>query len=108
MSLKSRLLSACGIVVLGLALTSSSLAQEIPKAGACGVTAQAEAPFEQEAPFAEADSTEDTISLEELEKLVGAQRMCGIFCGRNDPSVTNCTFACGDAAMCWHGSCIYR
>ena len=44
------------------------------------------------------------MSAEEIEKLVGPQRMCQIFCGRNDPTVTNCTLACGDAAFCFYGS----
>lgn len=99
---KSRIWFLCAIMVLSFLVPASSHAD----AGSlAGVIQQNSA---EQAPSCENVGGEKTLSLEEIEKLVGPQRMCQIFCGRNDPTVTNCTLACGDAAFCFYGSCVYK
>lgn len=61
-----------------------------------------------QAPSCQDVGGDEILSVEEIAKIVGPQRMCQIFCGRNDPTVKNCTLACGDAAFCYYGSCVYK
>jgi hypothetical protein len=45
-----------------------------------------------------------TLTLEELERIVGRQNLCGALCGRFLPK---CSVSCGDAAGCTGQYCVY-
>lgn len=102
-----RLLLVVGVVALGLAVPMMAFAQDAPGAPVSGpgICLVSDAAAPSAAPSAPQQPKLDLQALEGMKKPV---RMCGIFCGRNAPEPVNCTLACGDAALCWHGSCIYQ
>lgn len=49
---------------------------------------------------------DESITLEQLNQMFGANKVCGVRCANTWPRV-NCTQVCGDAAGCYNGYCIY-
>jgi hypothetical protein len=103
-----RMLFVVGIVALGLAVPMMASAQEIPAAPASGPGVCLVSDASAQSPAPNGAPQKPAIDLQALEGMKKPVRMCGIFCGRNAPEPVNCSLACGDAALCWHGSCIYQ
>src|SRR5687768_594999 len=105
MSRKISLWCVAGLMALGLLIPMVSQAQEPSIVS----PVQGEISTPNQMPDVPGSSQDqEPLSLEDIKKMVGAHNVCGVFCGRNDPTVTNCTFACGDAAFCFYGSCVYH
>jgi hypothetical protein len=104
----------CGIVALSFLTPAMVSAAEPP----APEVSQAEAVLQDLTPQADVVSPdaaictgqqegpqEESITLEELNQLVGARKVCGVYC--NTWPRVNCSQVCGDAASCFHGYCIY-
>ena len=100
MSRKIRLWYICGIIALGLFVPSLMLAQESPGT----VAVQTEMGMQSPAPEGDMSLEEKPITLEELKKMLGPNKVCGAPCGLGQPK---CYLSCGDAAACRQGFCIY-
>ncbi len=106
MSQRLRILGLCFALVLGL---TAAVAAEDTLLSAPGTTGVTQPAPQGDVASGTADGPGQTLSDEDFARLFANKpvNMCGVFCGINDPSVRNCTLACGDAAFCYHGSCAY-
>lgn len=109
MLLRFRAFCVCGAVVLGLLLTAPSYGQQTPSQET-GKVSVVQAGSSEQSLLPAAPAADQTITVEELERLVTPKpiKKCGVFCGINDSTVKNCTLACGDAAFCYRGSCVFK
>lgn len=111
MSRKISFWLVCGVLAVNLLVPGQGNAAEppAPEASQAEVILQDLAVETEDgaaAPGICADE-EETFTLEDLQQTLGARNVCGIPCGSLVYPPVNCTFACGDAARCYHGYCIY-
>ena len=103
---------ACAVLAVNLLVPAMGSAAELPAPEA----SQAEVVLQDLTPQAEVVSPDlgvcteqqqdETLTLEQLNQMFGANKVCGVRCANTWPRV-NCSQVCGDAAGCYNGYCIF-
>lgn len=97
MSQRIKVWCICGILALGLLVPGLARAEEAPALP--GINEDS-----LQTPDLSMSQEQEPITLEELKKMFGPNKVCGAPCGLGQPK---CYVSCGDAAACRHGYCIF-